>query len=208
MPYTMSLFIERGTVEKNSSPVGVWMLACLRTIAKTYSSTTRRRSVKNTERTAATMPLIKMIISGMERSSRAMRATLDKRSSRNILTRVALPRSRVCVLPLASSATTTLTTHVSSTMTMTKQVSKTNHTSFRQLRLFLKAPKRMPSSHAKKVQNTFSATMKTGSACSKISLVFKSASIEIQSAFTAMMMNVMCSNHWCRAMACKQPSVQ
>ena len=60
------------------------------------------------------------------------------------------------------------------TIRATRVESNTNHASLIQFLLYLKAPKRKPSSKTKKMQKMFSTTMKIGSASRRVFESFKS----------------------------------
>merc|ERR1719272_271119 len=86
------------------------------------------------------------------------------------------------------------TTHVSITMMVTSMESNINHASFKQCFLPLKERNLTLISNVKNAQNKFSATIKTGSACKRVSAELRSVSIAIQMAFTAIINNVKFSN--------------
>lgn len=95
-----------------------------------------RASVKPTERDAATMPLMRIMSSGIDRSMRARRVRRIRRKIRRSDALPGMPPP-----PAPCERRIRLTTQVSMTMRKTRMVSKTNQ------------PSRMPSRFRLKAQN-------------------------------------------------------
>mmetsp|Transcript_122701 Transcript_122701/g.225019 ORF Transcript_122701/g.225019 Transcript_122701/m.225019 type:complete len:122 (-) Transcript_122701:254-619(-) len=118
-----------------------------------------KHNVKNTDRVAATMPLIIIINSGRARSNLAIRAIRVKRNKR--ATRK-IDASPVPPLPVPIHSKIIVITQVSITIMNTNAESNTNHASLKQYFLSLNDMNRTNHSKKKYEQNKFSATMKTG----------------------------------------------
>mmetsp|Transcript_64219 Transcript_64219/g.206871 ORF Transcript_64219/g.206871 Transcript_64219/m.206871 type:complete len:279 (+) Transcript_64219:530-1366(+) len=137
-------YMDSVTLLKKSAPISDPFASCVKAIAKMYMMTTSRPMTKPTERMAESMPLMRIISSGMERSIRASRESRISRKSRRM---EALPRPPVP--PLPSRIWTVSITQVSMTIMKTRQESKTNHRSFNPSRFHLKAMNRTHHSKAK-----------------------------------------------------------
>jgi len=103
---------------------------------------------------------------------------------------------------------TMVITQVSATIIKTKLESKTNQASLRPFRFLLKDFQRTNHSNAKYMQKKCSEIWNTGCACSSISAVLLSVSMEIHEAFKAMTASVSCSKRGCLAIWGKTPNSQ
>mmetsp|Transcript_86097 Transcript_86097/g.240743 ORF Transcript_86097/g.240743 Transcript_86097/m.240743 type:complete len:279 (+) Transcript_86097:1107-1943(+) len=125
VPWISNVYMLLGTELKYFSPFLVPAVSCVKAIAKTYIRIKSKQRVKKTERMAATIPLMRIMSSGMARSSLAILATRDKRKRRTNLRTDALPMPPPPAPPPAASMKR-VSTHVSNTIMRTSVESKTN----------------------------------------------------------------------------------
>mmetsp|Transcript_70078 Transcript_70078/g.169642 ORF Transcript_70078/g.169642 Transcript_70078/m.169642 type:complete len:292 (+) Transcript_70078:303-1178(+) len=121
------------TESKYCVPASVPWSSCWKAMAKTYSTTPSSSSIKPTHLAAETMPLTRIMSSGMARRSRAMRAMRVSRTSRR--SRSIVFPSRCCPPPSNVSPVVRIAmdmTQVSPTISITRAKSKQNHASLKQ----------------------------------------------------------------------------
>mmetsp|Transcript_15723 Transcript_15723/g.45410 ORF Transcript_15723/g.45410 Transcript_15723/m.45410 type:complete len:244 (+) Transcript_15723:277-1008(+) len=203
VPNTNSVYIESGTFAKNSFPTSVPTVNCVNAIAKMYINPHNKARVKNTDLVAATMPLIRIMSSGMARNNRAILAMRDSLASRAIRRIEAFP-SPPEPDPTEPSITM-VSTHVSITIMKTSMLSNTNQPSLSPSRFLTKDMKRVNHSKEKKMQNACSAIWKSGDACNSVSALLWSVSIPIHIALTPITNKVIFSKRGCFASQLQTP---
>mmetsp|Transcript_86162 Transcript_86162/g.157689 ORF Transcript_86162/g.157689 Transcript_86162/m.157689 type:complete len:214 (+) Transcript_86162:1119-1760(+) len=159
-PSTISVYIDPGTELKLSCPTSVPSVKVRMAIAKTAVIPPKRTRVIATDRIPTTVPLIKIISSGMARSSRTIRAMRVRRSKRSSFKIDASPNlSLVDDIPSEPSITlsTVYMIQVSVTIKHISTLSNTNQESWRAVTFRAKAPKRIVHSKAKYAQKRCSA---------------------------------------------------
>mmetsp|Transcript_32374 Transcript_32374/g.89267 ORF Transcript_32374/g.89267 Transcript_32374/m.89267 type:complete len:253 (+) Transcript_32374:269-1027(+) len=137
-PWISSEKKEVPTVSKWVSPAGVPMASCVKAMANMYMTTSKRNMTVNTERMPATMPLTRIISSGIILMRRAIRVSLSSLKSRRMVTFPSTPRAPAP----PKAAMIAVMSQVSMTIMKTSAESKTNQASRRQSRLYLNALKR------------------------------------------------------------------
>mmetsp|Transcript_55163 Transcript_55163/g.124206 ORF Transcript_55163/g.124206 Transcript_55163/m.124206 type:complete len:238 (-) Transcript_55163:724-1437(-) len=193
--------IASGTVLKYRSPTFVPDVSCLKAMAKTYMITTRRTSVRQTDRMAIDMPFIRTISSGMARRTRTMRATRVSRRSRKTRRMDASPMPDA--FPAFEYRRMTVITQVSRIIRQTSVPSKRNHMSLQQSCFLRKARNRMIHSTVKYTQKTFSTKMKMGPEVASVLASLWSASMAIQTALTPISIKVRLSKDELLAICCQ-----
>mmetsp|Transcript_28798 Transcript_28798/g.61194 ORF Transcript_28798/g.61194 Transcript_28798/m.61194 type:complete len:289 (-) Transcript_28798:580-1446(-) len=152
VPYTRREYMDIPTLSKYLAPMMVSADNCVKAIAKTYMMMIKRHITKKTDRIADTIPLMRIMSSGMERSIRAMRDNRSRRKSRKMEAFPPRPpppeppdRVRIAFI-----------TQVSITIMKTRIESKVNHPSRRPFLFLLNALKRMNHSMVKYKQKNCS----------------------------------------------------
>mmetsp|Transcript_60736 Transcript_60736/g.144653 ORF Transcript_60736/g.144653 Transcript_60736/m.144653 type:complete len:208 (+) Transcript_60736:1470-2093(+) len=137
VPCSHNVYMDCSTVRNSSllclASARSWVIA----IAKTYMRMSNSNRVKTTDLLAASMPLIKIINSGMARKRRAILAILVRRRRRAILRTEVLPAPPPAPAPVRSVIPVMI--QVSETIMNTRPESNRNHASFKQSRLRLNA---------------------------------------------------------------------
>mmetsp|Transcript_99501 Transcript_99501/g.302116 ORF Transcript_99501/g.302116 Transcript_99501/m.302116 type:complete len:279 (-) Transcript_99501:110-946(-) len=130
-------YMDSVTLLKKSAPISDPFASCVKAIAKMYMMTTSRPMTKPTERMAESMPLMRIISSGMERSILAILESLSSLNSR----RMEVPPMPE-LLPPPVITITEVITQFSKTIISTSAESKMNQPSFAPSSFRLKDMKR------------------------------------------------------------------
>mmetsp|Transcript_91688 Transcript_91688/g.186652 ORF Transcript_91688/g.186652 Transcript_91688/m.186652 type:complete len:320 (-) Transcript_91688:377-1336(-) len=201
VPCTHKVNMDFGTFGKYSSPATSTPSAnSVRAIANMYIMMMRRAITKNTDRMAATIPLIRIMSSGMERSILAMRESLSSRKSRRI---EVPPKPELPELPMLSMIAGNA--QVSRAIIKTRQESNMNQPSLSPSRFLLNDMYLINHSREKYRQKKCSPIWNTGSASRSADASLASVSIAIHNALSEITASVTFSKSGLRAIACQMP---